>query len=241
MPFFKCEKCGREFDRSVLYKRHKERKLPCHAGEYDRCLKCNRQFYMKKEYLEHVKTCNGTPSEARTRSDTEPVAVKGIDEFSKEELYEEYLRARGFGRKCFEYEDDSFLKGITKEEIRESINLDLDCQGVIDMFKMVSMNSKLPENHNCRYHDEHFEVVRKKGWRRIDTEDLVAAILLKNRLRFYDIETQLLEIMGEAAFKQLDERLDNIEVQISLDETERDSSFLALKEKLCDVIITSSE
>ena len=236
MPYFKCEKCGREFDRGVLFKRHKERKLPCHAGEYSQCLKCNKQFFMKREYMEHLKTCNGTPSQALFRSDTEPVAVKPIEQFTKEELYEEYLRARGFGRRCFEYEDDSFLKYITKEEIKENIGLNLDCQGVIDMFMLVNMNPNIPDNHNARYRDGYFEVIRKKGWRRIDLDDLVAGVLLKNRLRFYDIETQLTDIMGEAAFKEFDERLDAIESQ--LEETEKDVSYVALKERLCDAIMS---
>ena len=78
MAPFKCPNCRREFPRKIQFDRHLERKTPCSPDEYDQCLKCNRQFYMKKEYLEHVKLCNGAEYEALTRSDTEPVVVKKI-------------------------------------------------------------------------------------------------------------------------------------------------------------------
>ena len=239
MAPFKCPNCRREFPRKIQFDRHLERKTPCSPDEYDQCLKCNRQFYMKKEYLEHVKLCNGAEYEALTRSDTEPVVVKKIEDFTKEELYEEYLRARGFGRKYFEFEDDSFLLDITVSEIKDCISLDTDCRGVIDMFVMTNMNSKLPDNHNVRYTDDYFEVLRKKGWRRIDQDDLVYRVLLKNRLRFYDIETQLTEILGEAGFKALDGKLDEVETMVH--ETSKGPVFQALKEKLFDVITSAQQ
>ena len=239
MAPYKCPNCRREFDRKTLFQRHLERKRPCSADEYDQCLKCNRQFYMKKEYLEHVKLCNGKEAEVQTRSEIEPVVLKKIEEFTKEELYEEYLRARGYGRKCFECEDDSFLLDITVGEIKDCIGLDLDCRGVIDMFMMTNMNSRLPDNHNVRFTDEHFEVLRKKGWRRIDEDDLVHRVLLKNRLRFYDIETQLTEILGEDGFKALDEKLDEIETMVH--ESSKGPAFQTLKEKLFDVITSAQQ
>ena len=239
MAPFKCPNCRREFARKTLFDRHLERKTPCSPDEYDQCLKCNRQFYMKKEYLEHVKLCNGAEYEALTRSDTEPVVLKKIEDFTKEELYEEYLRARGFGRKCFEFEDDSFLLDITESEIKECISLDTDCRGVIDMFLMTNMNPKLPDNHNVRYNDDYFEVLKKKGWRRIDQDDLVYRVLSKNRLRFYDIETQLTEILGEAGFKVLDGKLDEVETMVH--ETSKGPVFQALKERLFNVITSAQQ
>ena len=214
---------------------HLSRKNPCVSGEMPAekcyiCEGCNRGFTRADNLKRHAENCSGprpTVEQLQRQVDdlqrqlvnqqqqitgelhaaAGPSVINNIDNSTNniDNSVTVNIQMNSFGR-----ETQDFLESMTYADLKKALKLTPDHETLLRMICLIHANNKFPENRNiCMDSKEStsVNVFRRGKWKQEATDATIHDLIVKNCMRFIDVQPALEEGMPKKKFEALSEYL----------------------------------